>query len=162
MTVAATEAARETLEASNADLSDLSTEDVYDLAEPDATDAHGQPIVRFRATREGGVSFEISDGVMYKVEISDGVIYKGEYAPDRVMAERVGVREGIEAALSELPDYVDLRKVRACRNGVFEIDLKAGEVSAFRWTSLNAEGPSEEECQRLVAIANGETEVADR
>jgi hypothetical protein len=145
----ATEAARECLEAWNADLSDLSTLDVYDLTEPDATDAHGQHIVRFYATREGGVSFEISDGAPYK----------GEYAPDRVMAERVGVREGIEAALAELPEYVDCRKVRACRNGVFEIDLEAGEVSGFRWTSLNTEGPSAEECQRLVAIANGETEV---
>jgi hypothetical protein len=142
----ATEAARKTLESWNTDRSDLSTEDVYDLAESDATDAHGQHIVRFHATREGGVSFEISDGV----------IYKGDYAPDRVMAERVGVRDGIEAALSELPEYVDLRKVQACRNGVFEIDLEAGEVSAFRWTGLNTEGPSEEECQRLVNIANGE------
>ena len=142
---AATEAARETLEAWNADLSDLSEEDVYELAEPDAMNADDEPIVRFHATREGGVSFEISDGA----------VYKGEYAPDRVMAERVGVREGIEAALSELTEYVDLRKVQACRNGVFRVDLDAEEVSGFSWTSFSAEGPSEEECQRLVNIANG-------
>ena len=141
----ATEAARETLEAWNVDLSGLSEKDVYDLAEPDARNADDEPIVRFHATREGGVSFEISDGA----------VYKDDYAPDRVMAERVGVREGIEAALDELPEYVDCRKVQACRNGVFTIDLDAEKVSGFRWTGLNVEGPSEEECQRLVNIANG-------